>query len=205
MCTYIRVLKNLVNWKSSSTYLLTVKCLAAATIWSFFPYKSESLWLIRIMVWLLIGPWVKVIDIVWIRKYYRTHEDLVRDGVPETTKEMKDDIASRPNILEPLLRSSFVESMANTGRVVVEDNVKLRDFRQELYGKYSERIPQVDTTRFASVPMSTSFAQPFASSAKSAEEGDYVGLPKESQKWTYISGQKLEGTMIPQERFKKDL
>jgi hypothetical protein len=202
MCTYIRVLRNLVNWKSSSTYRLTVKCLLGATIWSFFPYKVESLWLIRIVVWLFMGPWLKVLDMMWIRTYYRTVEDLLLDGVPETTEAMKDEIASRPNILEPLLKSSFLESMAHSGRVVVEENVKLRDFRAEIFGKFTERIPQVDTARFPSVPMSTSYAQPYASDENQAGEGDYVDLPIESRRWTYVSGQELRGTMIPEEIFK---
>lgn len=180
-----------------------MKCLAAAIFWSLFPYKVESLWLIRIFVWTLTGPWVKVLDELWIRRYYRTREDLLRDGIPETTDGMKNDIANRPNILGPLLKSALLETMASTGRVVVEDNVKLRDFREQLFGKYTERVPHVDTSRFPSVPLSTSFAQPYYASDEKgvAEPGDYVDLPEKSQRWTCVPGQELEGTMIPTSRY----
>mmetsp|Transcript_2597 Transcript_2597/g.4194 ORF Transcript_2597/g.4194 Transcript_2597/m.4194 type:complete len:134 (-) Transcript_2597:15-416(-) len=132
---------------------------------------------------------MKLLDVLFIRKYYRTREDLLRDGVPSTTEEMKQDIASRPNILEPLLQSDFVERMANLGRVVVENNVKLRDFREEVFGKYTENIPYVDTSRYPSVPLPTSSAHP-------ADESSFDN----GAKWTYISGQKVFGNMIPQVR-----
>lgn len=146
---------------------------------------------------------MKLLDVFWIRKYYRTRDELFRDGVPATTEEMNQDIASRPNILEPMLTASFVGQLAESGRVVVEDTLKLRDFRELLFGNYSEAIPSVDTTRFPSVPLSTSFAQPYGPVC-GQKEGAYKDLPSESLSWTYIPGQKLSGEMIPKERVQSD-
>lgn len=141
---------------------------------------------------------MKLLDMLWIRKYYRTREELVRDGVPGTADEMKEDIASRPNILEPLLQANMLEAMANRGRVVIEENVKLRDFREEFFGKYSEKIPLVDASRYPSVPLPSSHAQPRAQSPKSKDEDVIVGPGPTN--WTYAAGQKLHGSMIPQQR-----
>jgi hypothetical protein len=135
---------------------------------------------------------MKFVDIAIFRKYYRTREELVRDGVPDTTEKMKDDIANRPNILDSLLTSNFLESMTNTGRVIIEDNVKLRDYREEVFGKFTESIPLLDTSRFPSTPLPSSFAHPidkYSSDMTSKQSGET---------WTYTSGQKLKGTMIPQ-------
>ena len=191
---YIRALKSFATWQSNSTYQFTVKCLVVATVWALFPFKTQSYWLVRALVWITLGPWVKLLDLFWIRKFYRTRETLIREGVPQTTEEMKEDIASRPNTLEPLLKSAALESMSNLGRVVVEDNVKLRDCREEYFGSFSEHIPLVDMSRFPSVPLPSSSAVPT----------NHVFDPDKEQcvKWDYVAGQKLEGTMIPQQRMK---
>lgn len=141
---------------------------------------------------------MKLLDMLWIRKYYRTRDELVRDGVPGTADEMKEDIESRPNILEPLLQTNMLEAMANTGRVVIEDNVKLRDFRKEFFGRYSEKIPLVDASRYPSVPLPSSYAQPRAQSQWSKDKDVVVGPRRRN--WTYAVGQKLHGSMIPQQR-----
>jgi hypothetical protein len=153
-------------------------------------------------------------DACILHKYYRTKEDILRDGIPSTTEEMKVDIANRPNILHSLLKSSWVQTMGKSGRVVVEDNLKLRDFREETYGRFSERVPAVDTSRFPSIPLSSSFAQPFLAAtgstgeepppAPAAAAGDdyYQDLPPEAQTWSYVPGQKLDGKMIPQPRIR---
>jgi hypothetical protein len=155
----------------------------------------------RIVTWACLGPWVKLLDVFWINQYYRTKEELLRDGLPEgpeDVEEMQKQIAERPNILDSILKSAWVQSMAVSGRIVSEDNIKLRDFREEQYGRWSERVPAVDASRFPSVPLSNSFAQPYTAFGGEGNEGDYQDLPMESQKWTYVPGQKLEGRMIPQ-------
>jgi hypothetical protein len=153
------------------------------------------------VTWTCLGPWVKLLDIFWINQYYRTKEELLRDGLPEgpeDVEEMQKQIAQRPNILDSILKSEWIQSMAVSGRIVSEDNIKLRDFRVEKYGKWSERVPAVDASRFPSVPLSNSFAQPYTARGGEVKEGAYQDLPMESQKWTYVPGQKLEGRMIPQ-------
>jgi hypothetical protein len=187
---------NFVNWNSAATYGFTVYCLLLATLWVIFPYKLSCVWLFRAIVWLLFGPWNKLWDVLWIRKYYRTRDQLFQDGVPASTNEMKQDIANRPNILLLLLTGEFVGQLAESGRIVVENNVKLKDFREMMYGSFSEAIPSVDTTRFPSIPLPSSFAKPYCRSRDLNTEGGSEDDTFIS--WTYIPGQKLSGTMIPE-------
>ena len=155
--------------------------------------------MIRIVTWMFFGPWVKLLDICWIHKYYRTKEELFRDGIPDDIEDMQQDIANRPNIFYPILESTWVEAMALSGRVVAEDTIKLRDFREERYGAWSEAVPFIDTCRFPSVPQaSSSYAQPLAPCQEKAQPGDWIDLPQDQQRWEYVAGQKLEGPMIPQ-------
>jgi hypothetical protein len=192
---YIRVLKNFATWQSNSTYRFTAQCLLFATVWLCFPYKSQCFRLLRVAVWLVFGPWMKLVDVWWVRKYYRTRDELLRHGVPETTDEMKEDIASRPNILEPLLQANWLETMANRGRIVIEENVKLRDFREKFFGKYSENLPLFDFSRYPNIPLSTSYARP---SDIATNDKFNNAVSENSTCWTSVYGQKLHGEMIPQ-------
>ena len=196
MCKYIRVLRNFVNWNGLGTYKFTANLLVLATAWAFFPSKHLAVWPIRAFVWIFFGPWVKLLDAFWIHTYYRTKEDLLRDGIPETTEDMKEDIAKRPNILDPILRSAWFHKTTLSGRIVIEDNLKLIAFRELLFGKYTELIPAIDTSRYPSVPDSSSFAQPYGDGT-GTRKGDYVDIPPEDKKWSHAHGQKLTGKMVP--------
>jgi len=151
---------------------------------------------------MLFGPQNKLIDSAWILPYYRTREQLLADGIPDTVEEMREDIMSRPNIFHPILVSKWVHEMGKSGRIVVEDNLKLQAAREARFGKYSESVPAVDSSRFASVPQSSSFAQPYVSPEQETGdpkvEGSYQDLPPEKKKWYTVPGQKLSGNIIHQ-------
>ena len=117
---YIRVLRQFVNWQVHTTYRFTLNLVVIGTFWLFFPYKPLAYWGVRGFFWLCFGPWIKLLDVFFIQKYYRTSEQLLKDGIPETVEEMKEDIASRPNILTPILKSGWVRQMGKSGRIVVE-------------------------------------------------------------------------------------
>jgi hypothetical protein len=212
ICQYIRILRNFVNWKSHSTFKFTSNCLLLATAWWFFPLKLKNLVFLslKILVILVCGPWVKLIDILWIHKYYRTKEELLQDGIPETVEAMREDISERQHILKPILQADWVQAMVRKGRIVAEGNTKLKADREDRFGNWSERVPAFDTCRFPSIPLSSSFAQPYSSTGRPPEEwsatgtetgeqnqeGDYADLPAQNQRWSYLPGQYLEGDMI---------
>ena len=198
-------MKNFVNWNAPITYRFTMKCLVYSILWAVFPYKAYLVWVFRILVWSVLGPWNHLWDRLFIRRYYRTRDELFRDGVPESPESMKKEISDRPNILEPLLSSRFVGQLAESGRVVVEKNIKLRDFREVMFGDFSESIPPVDNLRYPSTPLPSSFAEPYYDSSDGLENG--VGdeeRDNQSLVWTYVPGQKLSGNMIPHRATKEN-
>lgn len=205
VCKYSRLFRNFVNWRAGSTYKLTIDLLLFATTWALFPYKHVIINIsLRAVVWIILGPQNKFIDIIWVQPYYRTKEQLLADGIPETVEEMKEEIASRPNILENMLTSKWVHEMGKSGRIVVEDNLKLQAAREAHYGKYSEAVPAVDFSRFASVPTSSSFAQTFVSlngdgdtTAIKSTDGCYQDIGSHKKIWSKVPGQKLYGNIIP--------
>jgi hypothetical protein len=185
-CKKIRLVRNFVNWKTHSTYKFTLAMLILATTWCIFPYKYLVVPATKVCVFLVFGPHLKILDMMWIQKYYRTKEQLFADGLPTSVEEMKEDISSRPNILDSLLKSTWIREMGKSGRIVSEESMKLREFRKERYGKFSENV-HYNPSVFPSTPLPSSFAQPYS---------EYTDLPQESLTWSYIAGQKLEGNMI---------
>lgn len=137
---------------------------------------------------------MKILDVLVIQKYYRTKEQILKDGLPTSEEEMKDNIASRPNFMESLLNSSWLRELGKSGRIVSEDAMKLRDFRKMKYGQFSELTP-ANPSIHPSIPLPTSFAQPYIHQSSSGD-GEYADLPEESLKWSYLAGQKLQGNMI---------
>ena len=204
MCKYIRLLRNFVNWRSGSTYKLTIDLLMIATAWLLFPYKQIVVKMVlRIVVVAILGPQNRIIDELWIRRYYRTNEDLLRDGIPVTTEEMKADIWSRPNILDQILVSKWVYDMGKSGRIVVEENLKLQAARELHYGKFSESVPTADSSRYPSVPTTLSFAQAYGSledidSPLKKVDGTYLDIPPDCKVWATVPSQKLHGDILPQ-------
>lgn len=204
ICKYSRLFRNFVNWRAGSTYKFTIDLLLIATTWTLFPYKQAIIsTFLRSVVWIFLGPQNKIIDKIWVQPYYRTKEQLLADGIPESVEEMKAEIASRPNILDSILASAWVHEMGKSGRIVVEDNLKLQAAREAHYGPYSEAVPAVDVSRFASVPTSSSFAQPYTSLNNGGDErfkraeGCYEDVPSEKKIWSKVPGQKLQGNIIP--------
>jgi hypothetical protein len=202
VCKYSRLFRNFVNWRAGSTYKFTIDLLLFATTWALFPYKTKIISIfLRAMVLFFLGPQNKVIDRIWVQPYYRTKDQLLADGIPETVEGMKEEIESKPNILGNFLSSKWVHEMGKSGRVVVEDNLKLQAAREAYYGKYSETVPAVDVSRFASVPTCSSIAQPYVSlgggdeSVKSVD--CYQDIATDKKIWSKVPGQKLFGSMIP--------
>jgi hypothetical protein len=203
ICRYCRLFRNFVNWRAGSAYKFTLDLLLFATTWALFPYKQFAVkMMLRILLVALFGPQNRIIDHFWIRPYYRTKEDLVRDGIPSTTEEMKADILRRPNILDPILSSKWAYELGRSGRIVVEDNLKLKAARELHFGEYSETVPAVDSSRFASVPTSSSFAQPYMSPdgldgpSKKADD-IYLDIQPDCKIWSTVRNQKLTGDIIP--------
>jgi hypothetical protein len=188
LCTYFRMFRNVVNWKCYTSYKLTMMSFYIGTLWLILPMHMVFLWFCRIVVWTLLGPWIKLVDIFYIHKNYRTKNELMEDPVFHGT-----------NLESLWLTSDSVRKMGVSARVASEEALKLKAMRECRFGKLSQLIPAVDTSRFASTPLPESTAVPYAGppNRRNANKTDvFVDLPAEQQEWRYVPGQKLEGHMI---------
>ncbi len=139
---------------------------------------------------------MKLLDVVWAHKHYRTYEELLANPV----------LLDPPNF-DFVLESDTVRNIGRVGRLYAEEAVKLRDMREHLYGHYSKRVPSYDQSRYPSTPLPHSTAQPYRSTDDVAGDAaelnsSYVDLPASEQVWQYVPDQKLEGIMIQVETSK---
>lgn len=125
---------------------------------------------------------MKIFDIYVVKDYYRTRAELAAD----------------PTIQEPDVDSLFADAkytlLAKKVRVAAEDAIKLKDMREHRFGRYSQKTPAFDDSRFPSVPLPSSTARPFDPSA--SEGIEYRYLAKDECSFSYLPGQKLSGSMV---------
>jgi hypothetical protein len=201
-CTLLFV----VNWKSYYlAHKLTMACLAIGTLWALSPVRTVAFWAVRIVAWAFVGPWMKVVDVMWVHSWYDTTEELLvkialaKGNMYNNNNERsgsvvrgENEIAATTVLLEPnlpdfksMLDYDYFQQLARTGRMVKEADLKLRDMREHLFGPYCEYIPVTDNaSRCPSVPLPSSYAEPTCCNKKPSIAAYYV------------PGQKLTGNMI---------
>jgi hypothetical protein len=191
-----------VNWKSYHlASKLTIACLAIGTLCALSPVRTIALWAERIVAWALLGPWMTVVDVMWVHSWYDTTEELLvkialAEGSIDNNNNTSDD-TSGSFVLEPnlpdfksMLDHDYFQQLSRKGRMVTEADLKLKDMREHLFGSYGEYIPVTDNaSRCPSVPLPSSYAEPRTMTTscynKASNTADY-----------YVPGQKLTGNMI---------
>jgi hypothetical protein len=136
----------------------------------------------RVVIWTLLGPLMKIVDIVWVRHRFKTNEDLL-DDILHGAQDI--DHGFQP-LFDSIVEHDTFQSMRKRGRLVAEEAVKLKDMRDTLYGTWSEMVPCVDNSRRPSIPLPPSSATPWTADC------DW----KQKATWDFAPGKKLVGDMI---------
>jgi hypothetical protein len=182
LVVYLRLGRDFLSWRSGYTAVLTSYCIMLAMIWMILPMNVLFRWLLRLIVWVCFGPWMKIIDTKYFRPWYATTDELlerIRRGNTEISSET--DLPDFDLVLE---NETFYRIM-KAGRIKAEELYKLKDMRILRYGALSESVPMTDNLRFPMIPLSNSTAVPSASS----EVNNFQGY--------HIPGQHLSGIIIP--------
>jgi hypothetical protein len=186
LCTYLRAFRNFIHWKGGSfTQRFAGKCLVLATLWMLLPVHQAVHWALRLWVWTFCGPWMKLVDHFWVRHWYRTKEQLLIEiDSGEKLGETEDlEVKDLPNF-DAWLQSDLLLRMGHRGRLVAEAARKERAWRHVLLGSYSERVPVVDSSRFPSTPLPSSFSR-------------RETLEAAHETVVFAPGQGVSGSMIP--------
>ena len=177
MCQNIRMFRNFMNWKSFYTHKVAMDCLLFGTLWFVLPVNMLLKWVFRILLWTLLGPWIKLLDVFFVKNWY-----LTRDQMLEKI-EKNEEVPPQVPDFEWVMESDWFFKLGKSGRIVAEKGHKLIAMREHRFGKYSEEIPKVELEE-ASIPLPASFAYPVRESELTC------------RKWNYAPGQTLTGEMI---------
>ena len=72
------------------------------------------LWVSRLFMWTVLGPWMKLVDMYYVHPYYRTKEELLMDPTVKDTH------------LESVLTSNLLREMGKSARLASEEALKVR-------------------------------------------------------------------------------
>jgi len=97
-------------------------------------------WALRLGVWVFLGPWMKVVDIFYMKKDQTTEE---------ARKAQEARMKARLNALLASARNTQIRK---------EELVKLKDMKKYMFGQYLAVLPKFKQQRYFDFPLSPSCA-----------------------------------------------
>jgi len=163
-CTLFRRIENIVTWRESHISFWVTFCSFTFSLCSFFIPKI-LLWTARILSWLLLGPWMKLVDLYLIREY----------GTSLDFKGfMKGFFLSQKKAMATRLKRK---------RIIKENNEKLINMRKSLFGEYTILVPTFDTSdREHDLPLPSSSARDYHSKSLAFNTSKKVRIPGQALK-----------------------
>mmetsp|Transcript_45291 Transcript_45291/g.54934 ORF Transcript_45291/g.54934 Transcript_45291/m.54934 type:complete len:584 (+) Transcript_45291:1572-3323(+) len=179
LCEVLRLVKNIVIWEECYySFWLTLTCIALGVACLFIPWRFCILWSSRILVWVLFGPWMKLIDIF----YYRKLEQL-------TDEELQAQIEQNKN-----RQAEAYRLIAKQARIDKENAKKVKAMKKYLFGRFISEVPILKTDRFRDTPLPDSTATPHRPRKFTVAE---LAMYEAGTNRIKIPGQSLKGDMIP--------
>mmetsp|Transcript_23343 Transcript_23343/g.36135 ORF Transcript_23343/g.36135 Transcript_23343/m.36135 type:complete len:1112 (+) Transcript_23343:197-3532(+) len=171
----LRITKNIVIWEESYlSFWFAVTSFILSVLSLFVPWSLLVKWTMRITVYVFFGPWMKLVDIY----YYQINES---------------EESERENRLKSE-RQEYLADQILQAQLVRENNTKLRDFKQYMFGEHITKVNIMKKDRFRDKPLPESSAVVYKPEIKSLgslamQEGGYHQVR--------VDGQHLVGEMIP--------
>ena len=169
VCGTLRIVRSVVMWDESLyAFWIVNVCLFAGLVLLFMPWSWLLRWRLRLVVWTLLGPWMKLVDIFVVKKLQAKGDNFM--------KRFERSLEQRSLLLLVRKRAIMIRN---------EDALQLRTMKRYMFGKFSARVPQFKDYRYPDVPLPESSATPL--------EAGYSSVHIVERK----HGQKLVGSMIP--------
>lgn len=176
---YLRQTKHILLWgESYLSFWISTICFAVAIVFAFVPWFWVLQWASRIIVWVLFGPWMKLVDIYYFER------------IAKMSKEEKE-LQEKKEIE---LRRQANQVKLSAIRVRNENAQKLKQMKKYMFGKFITAIPVIKEDRFRDVPLPESIAVPYRPQALPMAE---VAMSEAGYHKTRMTGQHLVGDMIP--------
>lgn len=143
----VRIAKSFVTWEESRANFWIVNIsIVAGLLFVGIPWGWLIRWILRIVIWIFLGPWMKLVDIFFIKG--RTRE--------EVRKKAKERLRLRYQQLVQARRSRQVKR---------EDALKLKSMKRYMFGNYSVSVPIYHDSRYYDWALYPSHATPHVKTA----------------------------------------
>ncbi len=179
VCDFLLFVRNIFIWENVyCSFWLTLGSLSCAIIFLFIPWCFLLRWGARLAVWVLLGPWMKVVD-----THYLTKEDnLTQEGQKSELEQ-----------IEEKLRKNAMSTIRDA-RIRKEDEVKLVEMKKYRFGKFMIRIPLLKVERCLDYPLINSYSYPEDDEKLRTGERS---VQESGEERVRVPGQHLVGHMIP--------
>lgn len=176
ICHLIRRIKNIILWEESHySFIIALTAFTLSFIFLFLPWIFIFQWSARILVWGLLGPWMRLLDPT--RKKVKVNE-VEKDSIKKMERKIKSN--------ETLARARIQNELAR----------KYRDFKMFIFGKYLTRVPILCVDRYLDLPLPSSSANPYEKKEMTFGDVAIEEAPDDNAE----VGQQLVGVMIPKIR-----
>jgi hypothetical protein len=179
VCRYVRHVRHVLSWQECYiAFWITTGCFLLSIICVFVPWFFLLKWSARISVWTLFGPWMKLVDIYYVSKI----KPLTADEIKQKKQKKRE---------QQFMQTQTAVAEARKKR---EEQIKLKDMKRHLFGKYITRVPVLKEDRYRDLPTALSHAEPFVKGSKALSE---VAMQDAGYRKERLPGQHLVGHMIP--------
>lgn len=121
ICRILRIAKGVILWRDSYTaFWLVTASLATSLIFVWIPWTFVLKWLLKIVVWVFLGPWMKLVDIFYFQyksRYEKTDEE-IKEDLKEELKQLRNQWSG----------------WSNERKIIVEKAMKDKDMKEYMFG-----------------------------------------------------------------------
>jgi len=144
VCKVVRIARSLLMWDESHlAFIIANACLLLSFVCLWIPWSFFVRWTSRTLVWTLLGPWMKLVDIYVIPRMFGDNAD--------------PDEALRQYARQQVLNLALANEAVLQKR---EDVMKERAMRRYMFGRYAVKVPAWKEYRYRDVPLPESHAKP---------------------------------------------
>ncbi|GKY95229.1 hypothetical protein MPSEU_000485800 [Mayamaea pseudoterrestris] len=178
VCRFVRHAKYIIFWEECYiTFWIVSVCLVLGTLFLFVPWFYLIQSSARILVWSLLGPWMRLVDVLYVSKgQFFNVEDMLAPW-------------------EGALHLGVTSSKATRARVNQENVEKLKAMKEYMFGRFVTRVPVLKEDRYRDMPLAESSAVPYRPALVPLSE---LAMQEAGYKRKRLMGQHMTGTMIPQ-------
>lgn len=136
----IRIAKSVVLWHEAFySFWIVTGCFLLSAVFFWLPWGFLLRWLLRIIVFIGLGPWMAIVD----RKYFKTN--------PDKDEELRHRLRARYD--EVLLSATNYFQRK-------ERAMKLLSMKKLMFGKHTLRVPRFCEDRYEDLPLPSSSCDP---------------------------------------------